>query len=329
MLFSLILPVHNVELYIEKCLLSCLQQDNFSPRNYELIIVDDESPDKSIEIAENIILLFPDHNIKIIGRKNGGLSAARNTGLNYAQGEYIWFIDSDDWVASTALHDLSIILDKFPEQDIVTFTHRTVYSDGRISTATEGNNYQGTGLDFLSKNSFLSACCCVYSSFFLNKFNLKFKEGMLWEDSEFNLRAYSFAQKHYFYNKPLYYYLRRANSITTTGTSLKMVNSRFQKIESLNKFLLENNAGSFQRKIISKDLAITLVSAVAGFPDLESKIKKEFRKRIAKKKTFYYSFFYKSQDLKLKIVGLAVVFMTPLAEKGLRVLIKRAIQKGG
>ena len=86
-LFSIIIPVYNVELYIKKCLLSCLEQLDFAVDNYEIIVVDDGSPDNSIRIAKDISKEFPNHHIKFISRQNGGLSAARNTGLEHVQGK--------------------------------------------------------------------------------------------------------------------------------------------------------------------------------------------------------------------------------------------------
>jgi glycosyltransferase EpsH len=89
---TIIIPVYNVELYIKKCLESILNQ---SYQNLEIILVNDGTEDKSMEV---IIQYQNDERLKIIEQKNMGLSAARNTGLKYATGEYIMFVDSDDWL---------------------------------------------------------------------------------------------------------------------------------------------------------------------------------------------------------------------------------------
>ena len=95
MILSIIIPVYKVELYLEKCLYSCLNQD--IPReDYEIIVVNDGSPDKSLQIAERIAAI--ETNIVVISQENGGLSVARNTGLLRAKGKYVWFVDSDDWI---------------------------------------------------------------------------------------------------------------------------------------------------------------------------------------------------------------------------------------
>ena len=98
---SIIIPVYNVENYVGKCLESCLNQD--IPKNeYEIIVVNDGTKDNSVQVIEKYIT--PENNIRLIHRKNGGLSAARNTGLKEAKGEYVWFVDSDDWIENNVLN---------------------------------------------------------------------------------------------------------------------------------------------------------------------------------------------------------------------------------
>ena len=93
---SIIIPVYNVEKYVGKCLESCLNQD--IPKNeYEIIVVNDGTKDNSAQVIEKYIT--PENNIRLIHRKNGGLSAARNTGLKEAKGEYIYFVASHVWGA--------------------------------------------------------------------------------------------------------------------------------------------------------------------------------------------------------------------------------------
>ena len=91
-LISIIVPVYNVEKYVKKCILSLVRQ---TYKNIEILIIDDGTKDKSIDIIRNI----KDKRIRIIHQKNGGVSSARNNGLEHAKGEYIVFVDSDDFVA--------------------------------------------------------------------------------------------------------------------------------------------------------------------------------------------------------------------------------------
>ena len=103
MKLSIIIPVYNVEQYLKTCLDSVLHQ-NIAISEYEVIVVNDSSPDGSLAIAEEYAR--KNSNIKIVTRPNGGLSAARNTGLEHALGEYVWFVDSDDWIEENCLSRL-------------------------------------------------------------------------------------------------------------------------------------------------------------------------------------------------------------------------------
>ena len=114
--YSLIVPVYNVQKYIEKCISSILDQDY---ANYEIIIVDDGSTDKSAEIIDRIANLNRDK-IVSIHQENKGLGGARNTGLEKATGKYVWFIDSDDTIAPYSLKHLDEFIQK-QEVDILVF----------------------------------------------------------------------------------------------------------------------------------------------------------------------------------------------------------------
>ena len=117
---SIILPVYNVEKYISECLKSIIPQLG---EKTELIIVDDRSPDMSIDICEKITEGVP--NIYIKKRsENGGLSAARNTGIEVAKGEYVWFVDSDDYIENNAVSILLKSIEEGSKVDIVQFNHR-------------------------------------------------------------------------------------------------------------------------------------------------------------------------------------------------------------
>lgn len=96
-IISLILPAYNVEKYIETCVQSCEQQD-LSKESYELVIVNDGSTDDTPEIIRTLSVTYS--NIKVVSQQNQGLSMARNNGFKEATGKYIWFIDSDDIIAS-------------------------------------------------------------------------------------------------------------------------------------------------------------------------------------------------------------------------------------
>lgn len=101
---SLIIPVYNVEQYLEQCLNSCLNQD-LPIDDFEIIVINDGSKDNSLSIANEFEQKY--RNIKVYSQVNQGLSTARNKGLSLAKGEYVWFIDSDDWIKSQSLRKIT------------------------------------------------------------------------------------------------------------------------------------------------------------------------------------------------------------------------------
>lgn len=125
MLLSIIIPVYNVEKYIEKCIESILNELNDS---IEVIIVDDCTKDNSIKVCES--LTYGHKNIKIIKRQeNGGLSAARNTGIEMANGKYCWFVDSDDYIMPGSIKKIIELLNK-NQNDLIIFNHLRVDETG-------------------------------------------------------------------------------------------------------------------------------------------------------------------------------------------------------
>ena len=102
---SIIVPVYNVEKYLKRCIDSILNQ---SFTDFELILVDDGSTDNSGEIIDEYAI--KDERIKVIHKENGGLSSARNVGIEYSKGNYIAFVDSDDWENVNSGRDLRLMI---------------------------------------------------------------------------------------------------------------------------------------------------------------------------------------------------------------------------
>ena len=98
-LISIIVPIYNVQKYLDRCMKTLLNQ---TYRNIEIILVDDESPDECPKMCEEYTKI--DQRVKVIHKKNGGLGFARNSGLEIAQGKYIIFVDSDDYVTENMCH---------------------------------------------------------------------------------------------------------------------------------------------------------------------------------------------------------------------------------
>ena len=126
---SVVIPVYNVEKYLSHCLNSLEQQGNIKEL-VEIIIVNDGSKDNSIDIAEAFVqgksLLCT-----LLNQQNKGLSAARNAGLKAARGEYVWFVDSDDWIEPFCLDKILSDLCKYERLDVLQLQYRLTYEDGR------------------------------------------------------------------------------------------------------------------------------------------------------------------------------------------------------
>lgn len=217
MKFSIIIPVYNVEAYLHQCLDSVLCQD-FS--DWEAVCVNDGSTDGSAAILEDYVA--KDARFRLVTQPNGGLSAARNAGLDAAQGEYILFLDSDDWLVENALKVLSTNLSG---EDMLCFSGRRFFEKTHgfnPSDLLKNGDYQ-SGMDYYNENALLPrdfAFVCVvlraYRRSFLMDNGLRFKEGILHEDNLFTPLACYYAKEVRVLNVCLYNYRVRANSITNT-----------------------------------------------------------------------------------------------------------------
>ena len=200
---SIIVPVYNVEKYLEKCLDSLVNQ---SFKNIEIIIVNDGSTDNSEKIINKYCQKY--HNIKYLKKKNGGLSSARNYGLKFAKGEYILFVDSDDYIDNNMVELMynAIIKD---DNDIVVCEFNYDYGNKKVRS--------NSNLDYTSdlKKKYLltppMACIRLYKRNIFN--NIKFKEGIYYEDLEINPKMVLYTKKISFINKALYNYVIHDNSI--------------------------------------------------------------------------------------------------------------------
>ena len=217
--FSIIVPIYNVENYIEKCIDSILAQ-SFS--DFELILVDDGSPDRCPQICDDYA--ERDDRIKVIHKKNGGLSSARNAGLAVAVGEYCWMIDSDDYISIDALEKILPYADG--KNDIVN-VGLVGFNDGDVADfSKKPEKHKYTGLANHKTICELAARACstklltyvwrnIYRTEFINEKGLKFEEKLCYaEDSAFNMGAFLQAEKIYFADVCVYAYRNREGSIS-------------------------------------------------------------------------------------------------------------------
>jgi len=221
-LFSVIVPVFNTEEWIEECLYSVLSQ---SIIQIEIICVNDGSTDNSKNILKKISSF--ENRIIIINQNNKGLSGARNIGLNFAVGEYLLFLDSDDMFRNNTLINLFEIVKK-EKVEVIYFDAYVFFMPGMKYDNNKVNYYRRyksyghmTGKDLfssilLNEQFSDSACLMMINRVWLNNNKIKFIEGIIYEDCIFSIQVMMKATHAYHINKQFYIYRIRTNSIMNT-----------------------------------------------------------------------------------------------------------------
>lgn len=219
---SIIVPVYNVEKYIDRCIQSILAQ---TYTNFELILVDDGSPDKCGKICDEYAK--KDMRIKVIHKKNGGLGDARNCGLSIATGEYIGFIDSDDYIESDMYEKLiNACIEK--KSDIAVCGRYDVV-DGKLKKrfSFEGtkvlSNSEAIKAILTTNNIDSSACDKLFRKKLFE--NIRFPKGKLNEDIYVMTKIISNSNRVVHIGESKYYYDHRPNSITTKCFSNRNMDS--------------------------------------------------------------------------------------------------------
>lgn len=219
--FSIVIPVYNVEKYLNECVDSVLAQ-TFA--DIEVILVDDGSPDKCPDICDEYAEKEP--RIKVVHKKNGGLSDARNFGVNAAQGRYLMFLDSDDyWDDPNALYALRAKLQEYDDTaDVAMFQAKLLYPDGTVlpDTGQFDECFNGMSpeqaLSYMSERGLLigSACSKAVKRTFFVENDLFFKVGIKSEDIDWIIRVANCLPK-YLYSDQFFYIYRKGRSESITA----------------------------------------------------------------------------------------------------------------
>lgn len=227
-LISVIVPVYNVEQYLDRCIDSIRNQTH---KNLEIILVDDGSPDQSPQMCDAFSL--EDSRIRVIHKENEGLGNARNSGLEIANGDYVTFVDSDDWISADHLQNLYCIAREH-NADAVIGSNTRVRSDGTVlprKRPSEETLFVG---EEIVNNLILtligaapdsrkdlqiesSSCMCLYRMDCIRKHSLRFlsERIVVGEDLFFNLDFYAQAERVVMVNELGYFYFENLNSITS------------------------------------------------------------------------------------------------------------------
>lgn len=245
---SVIIPVYNVQDYINDCLQSVLSQ-NFD--SYEIIIINDGSTDNSGKIIEEKYSNY--ENVKIFNQPNYGLSSARNLGIEHSKGKYIYFVDSDDYITPETL---KILYEVACKNNLEVLNYNAFYFgngySGKIREIeriiksgfsnigiVEGFSYYKRGLC----EGFYNPGVQYYfiKSDFIKSIPLRFEEGIFYEDELFTPKILFSAKRVMWLSDCLYYYRHRNNSIIRSKLSINHLRSSFIIAEGLYKFFYDNN----------------------------------------------------------------------------------------
>lgn len=217
---SIIVPTYNSQEYITRCLASVFDQ-NLSDQEYEVIIVDDGSSDSTLEVIQQVIR--SKQNVKVISQENQRQGAARNNALKVAAGEYIWFVDSDDYIERNSINQLYNKA-KNLNLDLICFKNYCIKSNGekKLASSIRKTNFYNrifTGKEIIKlRGMFCGPCFCLYKKEYLDKWNIRFREKLLYEDNEFMLRAYFYCKRVLYIEKPFYYVVQTNNSSTRSDS---------------------------------------------------------------------------------------------------------------
>ena len=285
---SIIVPVYNVNKYIIRCIDSIYNQIS---RHVEIIVVNDGSTDNSLELVQEYA--EGKDEIRIINQNNKGLSGARNTGLHFSNGLYVWFVDSDDYICSSAVATiLNIINCDNSQLDLIAFNTKCVYENNSSATkivvrsSTKSGIINSNQLYGCYKWPYSGAQFYVYRKRFLNESGIFFKEGIFFEDILFTPQIIVNAKSIYYLNDALYCYsIRNCGSIMSTPYNLKRTTHSIYIANSLLK--LYNESTSKYRWIL-KDAACKVIGHYYGnYRDLTGDERKEARKNFLKQPGYF------------------------------------------
>ena len=296
MFLSIIIPVYNTESYLKRCLDSCICQ-NLDLTEYEIVVINDGSTDNSSSIIEQYASSY--YNIKYYCQNNSGLSVARNNGLDKSLGDYIMFIDSDDWIEKNCLSRIKSLCYK-KNLDLLRIAAANVQEGVITRRYTLRENVVYQGVDLLKDGLDFCAPFTIYNRTFLEDYKLRFMPGVFHEDNEFTPRAYYYAKRVACINEIVYFVYQSPNSITRSVNPKKAYDS-IQVAESLDSFcegLCKRNKRIFHG-IIGSTLNVSLHNSLL----MSKKELNEYKEYLYEHHAVFHHLCYCS-SLKYKTEGL-------------------------
>lgn len=273
-LVSVIVPVYNVEKYLRRCVYSIIDQ---TYKKLEIILVDDGAQDKSGLICDE--LEKEDDRIKVIHKKNGGLSSARNAGIEIVKGDYITFVDSDDWIAGDT-YEYCMMLMKEYAADVVEFNYKNVTSQEDVGQPKEAINIFA-GKEILqyymtttTTTGSYSVCRCLFPREAV--ITHAFREGKINEDLDFKYEALSKCNRLVTTNQHKYFYFQSGNSLSCGGLK-KRDFDLYEAADTLCELTKGENFGTIAKlgEVKKARTAFSLLSKIAFYGIQDESLEKE------------------------------------------------------
>ena len=279
-LVSIIVPVYKVEQYLKRCMDSVLNQ---TYKNIEIILVNDGSPDNCPALCDKYAKI--DSRVRVIHKENGGLSSARNVALDSVKGDYIFFVDSDDWLALDTLEVLNEYLEK--DYDMISF-QRTYLTEEKVVEKGEKNPKdmdvsQYIDASFLGRYDFFVTTKIFKTEVFNN---VRFLEGRNYEDLEIMHRLFLNMKKVVGLDYFLYYYWKGNEGAITNTITMKNIKDHYlsaNEIYRASKKYLEDRGKDASNivawyKVEMSQLYIDYLKSTDKDAELFAKIKSEIIK---------------------------------------------------
>ena len=280
---SIVIPVYNVEKYLGKCLDSVIYPEL---SEYEIIIVNDGSTDTSPAICREYAEKFPEL-IRVITTENGGLGAARDVGIDAARGEYIVFLDSDDFLSPDAVPEMLKYLHQ--DFDILFFDSRSISEEGRVLKYIHGCAYEGEfSLESFPELLFEmpSAWNKIYRRSLFTENRIYYPGRVWYEDMYVTFRLYTHSGKLLSVHKPWHNYLQRSGSITNnknTERNLEIIPAvnamldAFREAGLYDRYVSQLEFAAFHHEVITSIVRVNLADRKSDVQDtLFEDYKKKF-----------------------------------------------------
>lgn len=314
-LVSIIVPIFNVEKYLEKCLDTLIGQ---TYENIEIILIDDGSTDKSAEICDKYAL--KDKRVRVIHKINGGVSAARNDALQQANGQLIMFVDSDDWINSETCGTAVSTMQE-SGADVVMWTYISENNGNQSPKIIFGSDtiFEGTNVkeklhrrlfgltgEELANPELADSLCPVWGKLYKKELildnNISFvdlSEIGTYEDGLFNIEVFSQVEKAVYLNKCFYHYRKENSSSVTSGYRKDLFEKWQHLFDLMQEYIAENNLPSDYQAALNNRIALSIVglglniiscncSAVKKIKMIKEIIKSERYKKAYKDLCFTY-----------------------------------------